>query len=272
MSHDNRHCRAIELDPRGDTWDEATREHAASCPACAAQVQGVADLARRLRQVPSLSAPMPAASRSRMLKALDAPGADDGAFSARARRSWLPRRAAVPLALAATLVLGMVLGRNVETLLPMRHAEVHRDIGMYIHDVTHDHYLLERIGRPLEVAITDRAALSDWLAASLNFRLELPAPRPGYRLQGGRVWHTVGRLSALASYESAAGDRVVLFAVPAHNLDLAGAESATVSGRRVFSGLGWDREARVWIDGDLAMALVAPAGRLPADWAEAFLP
>lgn len=278
MSLDERqHCRAVELDPHGSTWDEPTRAHAAECPECVALRRGAADLAARLRGLPSLAAPLPASLRARMMEELEGtarigslPGS--GAERSGARRRSFARRMAVPLALAASLTLGVVLGRFSDLLPTRLPEEVHRNIGMYIEDVTHDHYLLERIGRPLEVFVTDQRALSDWLGESLSFRIELPAPRAGYRLQGGRVWHTVGRLSALASYEIADGQRVVLFAVPAQNLDLDGAASSQVKGRRVFSGQGWEREARVWIDGDLAMALVAPEGRLPADWADAFLP
>ncbi len=278
MSLDERqHCRAVELDPHGITWDEPTRAHADECPDCAALRRGAADLAARLRELPLLAAPLPAPLRARMLAELEGAPRDvsrPGAGEERSgtRRWSAPRRIALPLALAASLTLGVVLGRYADLLPTRLSAEVPRNVGMYIEDVTHDHYLLERIGRPLEVFITDQRDLSDWLGESLSFRIELPAPRAGYRLQGGRVWHTVGRLSALASYEIADGQRLVLFAVPAQNLDLEGAPSSQVKGWRVFSGQGWEREARVWIDGDLAMALVAPAGRLPADWADAFLP
>lgn len=275
MTGDERLCGLVQADPHGEHWDEALQAHAASCPACSRLVAGVRQLADRLRSLPSLTAPMPAARRAAMLALLGDADAAPATLPPRrpAGRAWgrWPRVAA-PLALAASLAAGMVIGHNVEFRLPWQAAEVHRDIGMYIHDVTHDHYLFERINRPLEIATSDRAALSTWLSESLNFRFVLPASTRGLSLRGGRVWHTVGRLSALAAYETAGGDRVILFAVPAHNLALDGATSAVIDGHRVYSGGGWDREARVWIDGDLAVALVAPQGRLPDDWAASFLP
>ena len=119
--------------------------------------------------------------------------------------------------------------------------------------------------------MTDPGELSGWLSHSLAFDFEVPAATEGLALEGGRVWHTVGRLSALASYCTPTGERVVLFAVPAANLDLAGAERTEVAGHEVFRGTGWEREARVWLEGDLALALVAADGALPDGWAGNFL-
>jgi hypothetical protein len=276
VNPDHRLCGLIHADPHGESWDSGVRAHAAECPACAAFLQAVAALSLRLKAVPALNAPMPQSLRARLLDQLAAcPEAPDTVVAA-PRLALVPRRAMrralVPAALAATLVLGVMLGHNFDFGFSRVPAEVDRTIGMYIRDVTHDHYLIERIGRPLEVAITERAALSDWLSASLNFPFELPRTAGGFRLQGGRVWHTVGRLSAMAAYETDGGGRVILFAVPAANLELRGAESSFVGGTQVFVGEGWEREARVWIDGDLAMALVAMEGELPASWADTFLP
>ncbi|MBK7771549.1 MAG: hypothetical protein IPO18_00590 [bacterium] len=269
MNSDDRICHLVQADPHGEAWDAAQRTHASECPDCAAHVEVVRELGRRVQALPSLPRSMPEAMRAGMLRLLD-----EGA-PARPRLTLVPRRlqqTMVPLALAASLFIGLLVGHNYDITTLWGPNEVNRNIGMYINDVTHDHYLIERIGRPLEVAITDRNELSGWLSESLHFRLALPEPGPAFRLQGGRVWHTVGRLSALAAYEVPDGGRVLLFAVPAHNLELDGAESTMVSGRRVYTGKGWEREARVWIDGDLAMALVAMDGAMPADWAGSFLP
>lgn len=276
MNPDHRYCDVIHADPHGANWDPEARSHAACCPACVAFLQGIVELSLRLKALPALNGPMPQKLRERLLSQLAAcPEAQDSATTA-PRSGRAPRRAMsrflAPVALAASLALGVVLGRNFDFGISAAPAEVDRTIGMYIADVTHDHYLIERIGRPLEVVITERKALSEWLTASLSFPFELPRTGEGFKLQGGRVWHTVGRLSAMAAYETADGGRVILFAVPAANLELRGADSAVVKGVRVFSGAGWEREARVWIDGDLAMALVATEGEMPTAWTETFLP
>jgi hypothetical protein len=271
VTNHEQHCRHVHDDPRGQTWDAATRAHAAECPSCVAFLEGAAELGRRLRHHATLNAPMPAALRSRLLAQLDeaaTPRARGNVFLLPARA----RRALYPMALAATLAVGMVIGDRVHFGGPAPSAEVHRDIGNYIQDVTHDHYLFSRIGRPLEVSITDNGGLAAWLSESLSFNVKVPPSHGAFRLEGGRVWHTVGRLSALAAYDVGGGRRALLFAVPATNIDLKGAESTTIDGRRVFSGRAWDCDARVWIDGDLAMALVAPVGTLPESWAQEFLP
>lgn len=274
MKHDQRICQSVQLDPRGQSWTAAERAHAASCQACAAMLAGVEALGGRLRSLPGLTGPMPDALRTTLLDQLAAcPDAADAAVS---RPAFRPaprlRPVLVPLALAASLALGVVIGRNVDLAAPPATGEVRRNIGNYIYDVTHDHYLFSRVGRPLEVSITEPAGLSTWLSESLNFAVRVPGSSRDFRLEGGRLWHTVGRLSALAAYDVGGGKRALLFAVPAANLDLAGAESSLVRGRRVFRGRDWECDARVWIDGDLALALVAPEGALPESWAETFLP
>ena len=272
-THDSTICRRVQQDPRGENWDDLMRAHAASCAACQSFVTGADELARRLQARPDASAVMPAAMRARLLAELG-DNADKAAPTAtpRSRPSLLSRaRVLVPVAMAASLVLGVFLESRFEIVPRPLPVEVDRSIGMYITDVTHDHYLLERIGRPLEVAMTDPAELSGWLSHSLSFGFNVPPSAGDLALEGGRVWHTVGRLSALASYRAPSGERVVLFAVPAANLALEGATVTTVDGRQVFEGAGWGREARVWIEGDLAMALVAPEGGIPADWSRTFL-
>ena len=275
MSIEKEFCREIQADPHGDSWSDAARDHAATCPSCVAYLESFTLMGERLRNLPSSREEMPAAMREKMLQQLsESPGLEiaaprQGLFLL---STPIARRVLLPVALAASLVLGVFLEETFDFMPSPLPVEVEMTIGMYIADVTHDHFLIERIGRPLEVEITNAPDLSSWLSASLNFAFQLPETAGPFALQGGRVWHTVGRLSALASYTTDSGSRVVLFAVPAENLKLQGAESGIVGTTRVFTGRGWGHEARVWIDGDLALALTAPEGELPADWADVFLP
>ena len=181
----------------------------------------------------------------------------------------------VPVAMAASLTFGVVLGNRFELSpapMPNEVGEVQASVGNYLHDVTHDHYLFDRIQRPLEVEMSEAAPLSDWLSSALAFDFRLPAESGPFALEGGRVWHTVGRLSAMAVYRAADGTRVVLFAVPAENMTLDGAESQMVAGTQVFSGDSWGHEGRAWIQGDLALSLTAPEGHFPEGWEQVFLP
>ncbi|MEN8006270.1 MAG: hypothetical protein ABFS42_04610 [Candidatus Krumholzibacteriota bacterium] len=275
MSFEKGYCREIQTDPHGENWSITTREHAAACPLCTAYIESCDELGERLRDLPSLRETMPEDLRGKMLQQLAEAAAPETAAPGRSASLLtlpLAQRIMLPVALAASLVLGIFLEKTFDFGPASFPNEVERTIGLYIEDVTHDHYLLERIARPLEVEITNARDLSTWLSASLNFAFQLPETRGPLTLQGGRVWHTVGRLSAMASYMTESGSRVVLFAVPAENLELIGAESELVDGVRVFNGSGWGHEARVWIDGDLAVALTAPEGEIPATWDEIFLP
>ncbi len=269
MRPDDDYCRLVATDPRGDDWDAATRAHTATCPECRAYLACVEQLNQRLQGLPLATEAMPAPLREKMLRF-------QATYGTIPDRSWRSRpsigRILIPLALAASLVLGVFLQKNYEVGGVPGRTEVQGTIGMYIADVTHDHYLIERIGRPLEVRIRDAAELSHWLSSSLGFAFELPATSGNLALEGGRVWHTVGRLSAMASYRTPDGSRLILFAVPARNLELAGAQSTMVGEREVFRGQAWGHEARVWIQGDLALAVTAPNGELPADWPDVFLP
>ena len=275
MSIEKEFCREIQADPHGESWSGSTRDHAASCPFCVAYLESFTLMGERLRNLPSSREEMPAAMHETMLRQL---AESSGPETAAPRKGFfllsLPvtRRVLLPVALAASLVLGVFLEETFDFMSSPLPVEVEMSIGMYIADVTHDHFLIERIGRPLEVEITNAADLSSWLSASLNFAFHLPETDGPFALQGGRVWHTVGRLSAMASYTTDSGARVVLFAVPAENLKLQGAESFFVGTTRVFTGHSWGREARVWIEGDLALALTAPEGELPAAWEDVFLP
>ena len=275
-------CHQIQQDPRPEAWSDTLREHAGTCPHCRSFLRTLAALRERLGQLPVATAKLPGRLRERMLNSLNdtteprlevVTGTEAPAAQRPARRR-LSLGLLVPAAMAASLALGVVLEKRFDFALPgstEQLAEAPATMGQYLHDVTHDHYLIERIGRPLEVAITGAGPLSDWLSHALAFDFQLPARAEGLSLEGGRVWHTVGRLSAMASYRTADGAQILLFAVPAENLDLTGTSSEVIHGTRVFSGGSWGHEGRAWIDGDLAVAVTAPDGDLPEGWDRIFL-
>ncbi|MFH2051553.1 MAG: hypothetical protein ABIK96_03700 [bacterium] len=267
-------CRMIQEGDHRERRDEPASAHVADCPHCRAHLEGVAVLGDRLRGLPASRAVMPSPLKLKLLASLEAEATPGG--GAAPRGVVLPllprwRKLIYPTALAASLVLGFISGGRYVLGDFGGNTQVERTIGMYIEDVTHDHYLIERIGRPLEVAMSDEADLSRWLSESLSFPIELPQTGNEFALEGGRVWHTVGRLSAMASYLGEDGSRTILFGVPAANLELKGADSTVIGGRTVFQGEAWGREARVWIEGDLALALVSLDGRMPAGWSTEFL-
>jgi len=283
MSIDRSICREIRLDPRPETWREAQQQHVGDCSGCRSFLAAYAALGERLRKLPVTNRSMPEALRQTLLSALDECSAPklksvSGAGGKSRPRSGsfrLGARFLVPAAMAASLTIGIFLENRYDMApapMPAEVGEVRATVGDYIHDVTHDHYLFAKIRRPLEVAITDAESLSDWLTDALAFDFQLPLEVGSLSLEGGRVWHTVGRLSAMAVYRTDDGTQLVLFAVPAENMILSGSESQEIRGVQVFSGDSWEHEARAWIQGDLAVALTAPEGRIPEGWEQIFLP
>lgn len=226
----------------------------------------------RLAAEPRFCDPMPGSLHQSMAAALDeATGPSVPTPPGPRPRSYRRLGALVPVAIAASLAVGILLGRGVVRSPEHQGAEVPRTVADFIHDVTHDHYLFARLDNALEIRQQDPAALQAWLRESLHFSPRLPGDSALFSLEGGRIWHTVNRLSALAAYRLPDGQLAILFAVPAENLSPRGAHHTTVEGLEVFSGSGWDREAHVWYEDDLAVALVAPQGHLPAEWSSVFL-
>ena len=270
-------CRQVQLDPRPENWNRAQQEHVGLCPGCRSFLSSLGALGERLLGLESTRETMPDNLRARLLGGLEEAAAPTPRVI-QGRPARRPESAAsrwlVPLAMAACLVLGIMLEKQFDfgaPGLPDKVAEAPASFGAYIDDVTHDHFLLERIGRPLEVEMAAAQPLSDWLSHSLAFDFALPAETGSLQLEGGRVWHTVGRLSAMAAYRAPDGSRVVLFAIPAENLEASGAECRNIAGKQVFCGESWGHEARVWVEGDLAIALTAPQGHIPEGWEQVFL-
>lgn len=269
MSQPTAVCRIIHDDPHGENWTSEHADHARLCPHCRQFLAGVRALGERLRELPRHTAAMPAALRATLESRLEASSAATRPGARNPFRRW--SQALIPVAMAASLVLGVVLDRQGVFRGAQTSGEVPRTLADYIHDVTHDHYLFAQLDNSLEVRMDDPAALTGWLEGSLHFAPELPASTAEFALEGGRVWHTVNRLSALAAYATPDGNETILFAVPAEGLTPGDMDFQIVRGHRVYHGEGWEREALVWVEGDLALALVAPRGHLPATWADVFL-
>lgn len=229
------------------------------------------ELKERLRESPRYADPMPDRLMRAMAETLDeasARGTSSGTVASPLKR-WMG--AVVPVALAASLALGILLGRGGFRPVEDTGGEMPKTVADYIHDVTHDHYLFARLDNALETRQQDPVQLEAWLQQSLHFTPDLPDGSEPFTLEGGRIWHTVNRLSALAAYRLPDGQMAILFAVPAENLAPRGADAESVAGHQVFTGRGWGREARAWYEDDLALALVVPEGHLPPSWSRVFL-
>jgi hypothetical protein len=269
-----RTLRALKADPDVSRLDPQLRQHLEKCNDCQETLDASVALRARLRQHLSVEAPSGLVRTLRArVEALEAQaqqfalqtqaGQGERPTEARpARSEAISRRAwlwgAVPAALAAGIVLGILLSRPEPTV---RDGEVIKTIAEYLEDVTHDRHLLERTGRPYEIAATDPAEASEWLSRGLGFDVELPASLPDWELAGIRVWHTVSRLSALAGYEDPAGTEIMVFAVPASELLPRGLEPVTTSAGPAWIDEGWSQTGVAWLENGLAWSAVAPLPR-----------
>jgi hypothetical protein len=260
------------LEPRAEFWDERIRRHVDECQLCRETIATLELMRVRLRGLASARAEAPEALVAK-LRAVGASSdaeatdpavagspveAGDSASTPRGLHFWM-RRWSVPV---AALVVGVLLGITLAPrLIPRAFAplvgEVPATVEDYIHDVTHDHFLLEKLGRPLELECSDAAEASLWLSQGLPFSVTLrPAPT-GWELLGVRIWHTVGRLSALAEYGDAEGRRLVLFAVPEANINFSYARMRSAEPDTLFAGSGWGSHALAWCSDGLAWTAVA---------------
>ncbi len=201
--------------------------HVRSCPACAAEYRRA--LALR------------AALRDRRLRAVPRAGFEDR-LKATLRRSRPGTGRPVlrdALALAATLVVGVALGRF---LLP----GAGRPPGAA--DAFVDGHVRALAAGPLtQVASSDHHTVKPWFAGKLDFSPSVPElSAEGFPLEGGRVDRVAGRPAAVLVYRR--GNHVIgLFETVS-----AGGRAAGVS----LSGLRGYHVAR-WSAGDLDFAAVS---------------
>ncbi len=250
MQHDAHsvHLAAIHDDPWGERWDPTTQQHLGECEPCRRTLEALRATLDRLKRRRQTTAPASLVAGLRR---------DIATLTAHHAPSPSVRpRVALAAALAAGLVLGLGLGRYLAPAptieAPGAGVEVARTVHDFLDDVTHDRYLLERTGHPLELVTdeTDRARL--WLTESLGFDVALGRVPEGWALEGTRVWHTVSRLSALASYTSPVGT-ITVFAVPGHGLAF---EDASALEDGYWYAEGWGYRGVAWHDGELAWAAV----------------
>lgn len=259
----------IQRDPDSQNWEPGIRAHVGECAECARTAEASQLLRERLAERGRVRAPdtLVASLRRAAAEREPAPAAP------RATRPSgpLPTRWAAPLAMAAGLVFGLLLRPALEGLQPGGSDEVPRSVAEYMDDVTHDRYLFDRLGRPIEVTMSDPAEASQWLSSGLNLDIDVP-PSPGdWEMQGLRVWHTVGRLAALVVYDDPSGERIAVTAVPLENMSFDDIAPTSTSAGDFYAAEGWGHQGVIWQEGIWAWSAVAP---LPPqellDWAVAY--
>ncbi len=257
----------VQTNADSESWPAEVRDHVSQCECCQRSATASLQLRAGLKRSQSPAAPpeLLAQVRQRLAPEPSIPSLPQPA-PPRSSAPFLTRRAWVPAALAAGLILGIGLGPLLRSgggrIGPkVINGQVVKTIGDYLSDVTHDRYLLDRTGRPIEMPSRDRGELSRWLTDGTGFELALGTEPAGWELEGGRVWHTVSRISALAEYADGA-HRITVFAVPAQGIQSSGFDSQRVAGSELWTHEAWSFRGVAWFDQDLVWSAVSD---LPLD-------
>lgn len=252
MSFDSEHERILE---------QILQERLRGLPS--ARQRAPETLRRRLQEEFGASAPRPREEAPRT-------GRPAVGGSSAARIPWLWKWFVPSTALVAGILLGLALATGPHRFAGPR-GEVPVTVQDYLRDVTHDGYLITQLSRPLELTSRDPQEASNWLDGGLPFTVALGHAPAGWQLQGARIWHTVSRLSALAEYSDEQGTKVLLFAVPAAEVDFTKAKKHDTRQGPVYEGQGWGFQGLAWRSGELAWSVVSTlptAGLL--DWLSAY--
>jgi len=261
----------VKIQPDPSAWDESTRRHVEECASCRRTAAASSILRDRLAALESFRAKAPDALAEwvrDLARGELAPGASDSPTASREPAAVPPVsdrssrwRWWVPAALAAGILLGFGLAGGLHLHRGQPGGVPPATVVDYLQDVTHDDYLFSQISHPLEQEITDPAQASRWLSRGLPFQLELASAPQGWTLEGVRIWHTLSRLSALASYRGPRGERILLFAVPREGISQGKIRPVGPAQEALYPGQGWGNQGVVWFEGDLAWAATSSIER-----------
>lgn len=260
----------IETNPDRESWATAIRDHVSSCNACRATHEASLRLRMGIRANMHVTPPLGLLERVRT----QMPGEVEGSSTSPSPRSVRPGRWAQRIWIPAALAAGLVLGVGIGAQLRGDHAGrprivdnlVIQNVGDYLFDVNHDRYLLDRAGQPIEHPGSSHTEMSQWLSKVTGFEVHLGTAPPRFQLSGGRLWHTVSRVSALAEYDGV-DHRVTVYAVPSAGIGLTDFDRLRVAGD-MWMDEAWSFRAVAWHDEGLLWSAVSdlPPKEL-VDWA-----
>jgi anti-sigma factor (TIGR02949 family) len=240
---------------------KALERHVERCERCRFELQAIEAEKRWLKRT-FASRVAPPALRTAVLDRLRAEAGTAAAAVPRWRRWWAPSPAWAAVSLFLLVAAGLIYLRTEGVLLPS--GEKPTTMGLFVRDITHDAYLVARLpARPLDVASEDPRRVADVLSGFVGFPVRIPdLSTSGFRLKGGRLWHTVSRISALAVFEDGSGRRVRLFEIRGERIGLKGARAVRTDGRVFYVGRSFGFQGVAWKQHGLALGLV---GDLPEE-------
>ncbi|MBI4721385.1 MAG: zf-HC2 domain-containing protein [Chitinivibrionia bacterium] len=137
-------------------------------------------------------------------------------------------------------------------------------VGFYAYDISHDAYLIESLPqRPFDIVSASIQETAAFLSKFVGFPVHVPdLAYAGFGMKGGRLWHTVARISALIVYEDASGNAVSLFEIKKERVRRSGATEVVADNKSFYLGKAYGYNGVVWLQRDVAFGLV---GGLPHD-------
>jgi anti-sigma factor RsiW len=176
------------------------------------------------------------------------------------RRFFSPGPAWAAVSLVFVLIAGTIYLRTEGIILPA--GEKATTAGLYVKDIAHDAYLIQTLPeRPYDLQSRSPVETEAFLSEHVGFDVHVPdLAAAGYRLRGGRIWHTIARISALIVFEDSSGNTVSLFEVKREHIGMHGAKRIVADGREFYMGDAYGFSGVVWMQENVAFGL---AGDLP---------
>lgn len=241
----------------------AVEAHIAACELCREVLRATRTEKQLLKSTFSaMKAPAPLVRRIRTAVKEEA-----RAESARSqvpffKRLLSPSPAWAAVSLIFVLVAGTIYLRTEGIISPA--GEKATTMGLYVYDITHDAYLVDSLPeRPYDLQSASAAETGAYLSKHVGFDVPVPnLAAAGYAVRGGRIWHTVARISALIVYEDTSGNTVSLFEIKRENIGRGGAKEVAADGKTFYLGDAYGYNGVVWMQKNVALGLV---GDLPHD-------
>lgn len=173
------------------------------------------------------------------------------------RRFFAPGPAWAAISLVLVLFAGTLYLRTEGIIVPG--GEKPTTVGLYLYDIAHDAYLVSSLPeRPLEIASNDCKKTAAFLSEHVGFPVHAPElTDAGLAMQGGRLWHTVARISALIEYQDASGAKVSLFEINRERIGMTGGKKVQAGGTDFYLGDAFGFNGVVWMQHEVALGIVA---------------
>lgn len=177
------------------------------------------------------------------------------------RRFFAPGPAWAAVSLVLVLVAGTMYLRTEGIIAPG--GEKPTTVGLYLYDIAHDAYLVAGLpDRPMEIESSSFEETERYLSEHVGFPVYAPhLDKAGFAMQGGRLWHTVARISSLIEYQDAEGHKLSLFEIRRDRIGKKGGTRVEVDGFECYVGDAFGFNGVVWMQNEVALGLVADLPR-----------